>query len=134
YWCIKEYSVRTNDSVSIRTLSKRYEYAEGRDRFPLLRGSKTKQHGYHPDGKEWFITESESTCDFRHSEGEFDDRDFTLTTYGLPEPYGITWSRPTPRYVWLLIGAVGCLMLGLGLRYLAKRKKTASIGSSGGSQ
>lgn len=51
-----------------------------------------------------------------------DTRDFTLSAYGLPEPVGVTWARPTPRYVWFLLAAGGFVLLAVGFRYLARRR------------
>lgn len=31
--------------------------------------------------------------------------DFTLSAFGLPEPEGVVWDKPTPTYVWLLLAA-----------------------------
>lgn len=47
-------------------------------------------------------TVSESQVAFTAHELE---SDCTLTAFGLPEPVGLTWSRPTPIYVWLLVAA-----------------------------
>lgn len=38
-------------------------------------------------------------------------RDFSLSSYGLPEPVGIAPDRRVPNYVWLLIVAVSCGLL-----------------------
>ncbi|HKB02317.1 MAG TPA: hypothetical protein VKD90_08860, partial [Gemmataceae bacterium] len=111
YWCIREYSVRTDDSVSKRHYSVRFEYSDGRDRFPVLRAVKADQIGYRPDGQEWFRSESEQRFELRQSEDEYDDHEFTLSAYGLPEPHGVTWERRTPLYVWLLTAAAGCAVL-----------------------
>jgi hypothetical protein len=54
------------------------------------------------------------------------EREFTLTAYGLPEPVGITWEKPTSRYVWFLVAAGGFAVLMLGFRYLARRR-TAKV-------
>jgi len=52
--------------------------------------------------------------------------DFTLSAFGLPEPVGVTWERPTPTYVWVLTAAGGCGLLALLFRYLGRRKPSAS--------
>lgn len=50
------------------------------------------------------------------------DAEFTLSAFGLPEPVGVTWSKPTPNYFWWLVAAGGCVLLALGFRYLARRR------------
>ncbi|HMP01220.1 MAG TPA: hypothetical protein PKD86_15985 [Gemmatales bacterium] len=51
---------------------------------------------------------------------------FTLSAFGLPEPYGIEWDRPTPWWLYALISAgvlfVVMLLLSLWKRRLAARQ------------
>jgi hypothetical protein len=49
------------------------------------------------------------------------ERDFSLTAYGLPEPPGVTFARPTPTYIWLLVGAASCVVVAVIFRRLARR-------------
>jgi hypothetical protein len=71
----------------------------------------------------WEGMESTSDTSFRiDPTREHPDTDFTLTAYGLPEPVGISWSKPTPNYVWLLAAAGGCVLLALACRYLSRRR------------
>jgi hypothetical protein len=49
------------------------------------------------------------------------ETEFTMTAFGLPEPVGVTWEKPTPRYVWFLLAAGGFALLMLGFRYVARR-------------
>ena len=53
---------------------------------------------------------------------ELPDQEFTLTAYGLPEPVGITWSKPTPRYLWFLVAAGVFIAIAVGFRFLARRR------------
>ena len=56
---------------------------------------------------------------------KLDESEFRLTAFGLPEPVGITWEEPTPRYIWFLI-ATGVLgALGIVFRILARRRSAA---------
>lgn len=54
------------------------------------------------------------------------EKEFTLSAFGMPEPVGVTWEKPTPRYVWFLLGAGGFAALMIGFRYLARRRATKS--------
>lgn len=42
-----------------------------------------------------------------------------LSGYGLPEPEGVAWSRPTPPWVWLVVAgiAVGAIVFGVRLAW-----------------
>jgi hypothetical protein len=53
---------------------------------------------------------------------EVPDREFRLSNYGLPEPVGVTWRKPTPTYIWLLAAAGICGALAIGLRYFVRRR------------
>lgn len=54
-----------------------------------------------------------------------DESEFTLSAFGLPEPYGVTWTKRTPVYVWLLASAGVVALLAVGFRYLARRNRPA---------
>jgi hypothetical protein len=51
---------------------------------------------------------------------------FRLSYYGLPEPVGVAWQKPTPTYIWILAGAGMCAILAVGFRYIARRKFRAT--------
>lgn len=53
------------------------------------------------------------------------DDEVRLSFYGLPEPVGVTWKKPTPTYVWLLLAAGVCATLAFGFRYVARRVRAA---------
>lgn len=53
----------------------------------------------------------------------FPEREFTLSAYGLPEPVGVTWEKPTPRYVWLLVVAGVLAVVALACGWLARRSR-----------
>lgn len=51
------------------------------------------------------------------------DSEFTLSAFGLPEPYG---APPVhfgmPWFLWVAVAGLGCLVVGIGFRYLKKRQ------------
>lgn len=55
----------------------------------------------------------------------FPESDFTLTAFGLPEPYGVVWKKPIPWYLWF-IGA-GLVLLALGW-FFKRRIQRRSLG------
>jgi hypothetical protein len=55
-----------------------------------------------------------------------DDSEFTLGAFELPEPHGMTWEKPTPRYVWFLAAAGVCVGLALTFRYLSRRHRISA--------
>ena len=52
------------------------------------------------------------------------ESEFTLSAFGLPEPPGVVWEKPTPRYIWFLVAAMVFVAIAVGFRYLARRRST----------
>jgi hypothetical protein len=50
---------------------------------------------------------------------------FTLTYYGFPEPEGVVWEKPTPRWVWYLSICGGALLLALLVSWIIRRRVKA---------
>lgn len=62
-------------------------------------------------------------CDLRVPNPLPDTREFTLSHYGLPEPVGVKWEKPTPRYVWFLIATAAFAGVAVLFTYLARRAR-----------
>ncbi len=72
-----------------------------------------------------FATRRSTTFSLRPEASEPPEAEFTLTAFGLPEPVGVTWERPTPVYVWILAAAGGLGVLAWLFRWLARRRRQA---------
>ncbi|MBX9580458.1 MAG: hypothetical protein K2X87_09130 [Gemmataceae bacterium] len=57
------------------------------------------------------------------------DAAFTLSDFGFPEPVGVEWPRPTPRYVWFVLAAVVCGGLAAVVRYSVRPRPAPAGGS-----
>lgn len=51
-------------------------------------------------------------------------RDFRLSTFGLPEPVGMTPEKKVPNYVWILSAAAACGILAVVCRLLARKLRS----------
>jgi len=51
-----------------------------------------------------------------HENASVSDWDFTLSSFGLPEPHGVVWDAPPRYHVWLIGGALVALILAVFLR------------------
>ena len=49
------------------------------------------------------------------------ESEFMLSTFGLPEPFGVMTRKTTPTYIWFLVAAGCCAVLAIVFRYLARR-------------
>jgi hypothetical protein len=56
------------------------------------------------------------------------DEEFRLSAFGIREPVGVVWEKPTPTYVWILVAAGVAAALAFGFRYLARRGRAAASG------
>lgn len=62
-----------------------------------------------------FTTESEGNVIYWQIEfdltanGHADEREFRLSYYGFPEPFGVEWERPTPWWLYLGGGTLGLM-------------------------
>jgi hypothetical protein len=54
------------------------------------------------------------------------ESEFTLSAYGLPEPVGVKWERPTSRYIWFLLGAGVFGVLAVVLRHFGRKRAVQS--------
>lgn len=59
-----------------------------------------------------------------HSHTAFPQSDFTLSAFGLPEPYGVVWKTPTPWYLWFIGSGIAFLAVGWYLRRRVRRRTT----------
>ena len=69
-------------------------------------------------------------CDvleFRRA-ADFSEAECRLSAFGLPEPVGVKWEKPTRRYVWFLVAAVVFVALAVGFRLLARRRTANAAG------
>jgi hypothetical protein len=132
YWCIshvveKEKIFHDGKLNRTATWDIRYELKEHKSGFPLVQSTTQKYAGvYARDGHS-----NEGTVT-REYEYKFNDRlpttDFTLTAYGLPEPHGVKWHKPTPVFVWILLAAGICGLLAVMLRWLGGRSSSRARG------
>ena len=53
------------------------------------------------------------------------DSDFAFAEYGLPEPSGANYARPTPTYVWLILAATVAGGAAVLFRWLQRRAASA---------
>lgn len=53
------------------------------------------------------------------------DADFTLSAFGLPEPYGIEWERPIPWGLYIICGTLGMVVV-MGVVWRIRRWRAAT--------
>lgn len=53
------------------------------------------------------------------------DSDFSLTYYGLPEPLGLSWPRPVPWWLYILLAGMILAAMGLDIHAWRRHRRTA---------
>ncbi len=58
---------------------------------------------------------------------DLSEKEFRLSAFGLPEPMGVRWEKPTPRYIWFVLGSAAFGVLAVVFRYLARRRAARAV-------
>lgn len=68
--------------------------------------------------------------EYRHSPTLFDDADFRLSAFGLPEPMGVQPLPPSHNWLWLLAATIAAAALAILFSWLKRRRTMASLRST----
>ncbi len=118
-WAISECQVKTSHLGGAQgTISFTNEYRRAESGFPVL--TRRVQKARYADPTAAREETTVSTFDW-YVDDTVAESEFTLTAFGLPEPLGVTWSKPTPWYLWLGLAGGLCLVGGVTFRWLKKR-------------
>jgi hypothetical protein len=125
-WCVR--SAETQDIFQGKVTTKtslRHEY-ESNQGLPLARSRSLRSwflsaNDPKPENIETIINVVQKVPDPLPP-----NTDFTLSAFGLTEPPGVTWERPTPWYLWASGIAFACLIIGFVSKRIAGRFRTAA--------
>lgn len=56
---------------------------------------------------------------------EWDEANFRLSAFGLPEPVGVVWPSRTPAALWFILAAVGFAVVAVAVRWLLRSRTKA---------
>jgi len=118
-WSIRGFEVTSDDRVLRDTTST--DVTSSVDRDGLVRIDEERHEIKIVKGETLLAHRTQLTTYKIWVDRDVPEREFSLTAYGLPEPPGISFVRPTPMYVWLLVGAGGFAILALVFRWLTHR-------------
>jgi hypothetical protein len=128
-WILREFAVNYKATRAGRerlVAYKKYDIREGTDRHPIITRTTFRLSGIDEDGKPLEkVGESQIQAVERAA---VPLSEFTLSAFGLPEPPGVKWEKPTPVYVWILAAAGASGALAFGAHYLARRRQAATAG------
>lgn len=119
YWHMREAETTLAGSTGTATGRTTYDTVPDKSGRPILRRTETRMEGKQ-NGKTVFEESGTGEFDLA-ADPSVPDTECTLTAFGLPEPVGVEWKRPTPLYVWLLMAAGVCGGLAYLFFYLRRR-------------
>ncbi len=117
-WSITDRSEAVYSAGVVRTTSSKFETTKIGDLHFLI-----KEHQANHVLANGTVTRNDQ-IDFSHTPSlsvSSPESEFTLSYYGFPEPVGVTWQRPTPRYIWWMLGVGGCALFAFLCRIVAIR-------------
>jgi hypothetical protein len=119
HWCIREFTAGVpgvDRSTTIITYANRVEG------LPVVQ-SLTYKHKTFADGSAFEVNSNVDKWERRW----IPESEFTLSAFGLPEPKGIEWEKPSRRYLWIVAAALVALVLAFAFRHLAVRRKAGTV-------
>lgn len=123
FWCVRSYNIE----VSQKTIDfKVLELGQTEGSLPVPKRAVRKTEWGSP--KDGIKNEAESQYEYTLSEPRRlpGDEEFTLSAFGLPDPVGFEAEKPTRWYLWLMLAAIVCLVLGVTARSLRRRARAST--------
>jgi hypothetical protein len=113
YWVIRECHVdlRPHRDDPLSTLDGTFEYKESRKGFPIPKRIVRK----------WPHATYLQEFDLME-QADLQDKEFTLSAFGLPEPAEMEGRSPTRWYLWAAVAGMVCLALGVTFRWRSKQR------------
>lgn len=120
-WLIVNHTASTRSNTATGTQSLRFEFGMGSSPHQLRCDFRQEFKLADRPNPRW--TTAQEEYDFRIPDRLPDTREFTVSHYGLPEPVGVKWEKPTPRYVWFLLATGAFAGVAVLFTYLARRAR-----------
>jgi hypothetical protein len=128
--CIIEYQLDypEHEQDVFNVLHVANEVTTGAQGLPILKRVTFKDSSSKPRGTEVGFREVVYEYDF-HESANVPDDEFTLSAFGLPEPQGVVWEKPSRWYLWFFGFAVLFLAGGAALfrRVQRRRERNAAV-------
>jgi hypothetical protein len=113
-WAITSFDIRFTYGLRLKA---RNRFRQGPDEIPVIQTY--SEEGLPPSGPAFKVLVEFEDVVFRDS----NESEFTLSAFGLPEPPGVEWKRPTRWWLWL--ACFGILALTLGTMFIWLKGRAA---------
>lgn len=123
FWIFRGGDFNCNYSDAISTVKIEIELADSKSRFPIPKRRVTTIASKSLEGRGSYTRKMVS--DFHLSEPSTlpPDEQFTLSAFGVPEPFAVAPARRYPWFLWAGIAGVLCVIVGV---FFARRGKVGS--------
>lgn len=125
YWTVKSYEVDFESSRDRGKITFQASEIAQIDGIPIPKSTLSRTHVEFSDGSKNDQTH-QIEFDLSKSHSSDDESEFTLSAFGLPEPYGIRWKRRIPIYQWLLLAAGVVAGLALGVHVVSRHRRNST--------
>jgi hypothetical protein len=126
WWCLVGFDVRTKHPGAEGRITASLESIPSAAGPPIPKRV-TQREEVNREGSGLMVFDSATQFELREINPPPPDEDFRLTAFGIPEPPGIEWKRPTPWWFWVAGG--GIVLIGFGaLFYWLKARSARSTG------
>lgn len=125
HWCLRACTLRVKFVNAEGYVKKTVEYQALANPFPIPKRSHEAREFTTSKGENQAAT-VEQVFTVSEPSSLPEDQEFTLSAFGLQEPPGVIWSKPTPWYLWAGGIAFVCLILGFLCKRFARRAAAAA--------
>jgi hypothetical protein len=110
-WCLRDCSVveKYYGTESLTHVETSYRDFKGKFAIPVTVVEKVQSRSDRPSNPETFL--QVTSFDLEVAERPLPDEEFTLSAFGLPEPVGVVWPKPTRWWLWISASAIGAALL-----------------------
>lgn len=120
YWLIRSYSVRSEFSRELAaTVTGRLSYKTSKKGLPVLAKVSFEYRDYEPKT----LPDGGIVREYTISDDVPDERDFMLSTFGIPEPPDVVSPTRSRWYLWLIGAAIVSLSAALWYRRRARLQR-----------
>jgi hypothetical protein len=120
FWMLRGFDVRDRSAQGEHSSKGEYEVRSSSTKAPIPKRLVQVSKGLMKGGRVMTITKEYDLSEVTTPPGE---EEFTLSAFGLPEPQGVIWQKPSRWYLWFIGVGVACLVIGAYLWHRLHRHK-----------
>lgn len=125
FWTLRHCNIRVTSSSGPITDLKQEQDTELRDvaaKYPIPKHCTIDKEWKTAKGE---LTQAHAVIDFDLKEASEppEDKEFTLSAFGLPEPIGVAAPEKSHTYLWIALSAIGAVALAVFFRWMARRTR-----------